>query len=305
MTKGVWLIKLFGVPIIIGVVCGFLLPGFAFGFAPVASGILFALLYITLVDLDLRPRKVSSVALIEGMSIVLFSYFLIPVCLILMTRLLAIDARIETSLILAAMAPFALVAPMFAHNCGGKAALSLWQVLISMILCPFFIPFILWISQSEMPVFVRPLVLYLGVISLGPYLLGLMTQKIFPHFTQRIGRHKSMMASILLAILIYVLFGSAVHKWDAWHSPGLIAGIVFFHIFSDFVLFFLTFYILRKSLGRENAMTYAVTLGMKNMAIPAGLLLAYDPSMAFIPALGFVVHAFFFNFLGLRKGLCH
>ena len=157
----------------------------------------------------------------------------------------------------------------------------------------------LLLTRDEMPIFVRPLVLYLAVISLGPYLLGLATKKFIPKLSTKIRPVKSSLASVLLAILVYVLFGSAVHKWDAAHSSQLIIAVVIFHIFSDFVLFYLSYYFFKRSLGAENAVTYAVTLGMKNMAIPAGLLLAYDPSMAFVPALGFIVHAFFFNFLGL------
>lgn len=299
MTKGEWLIKLFGLPVIIGVILGLILPGFAFSFAPIASGLLFALLYVTLIDIDLMPKKMNSESILEGLSMITLSYLLIPILVVVVARLMSLEMRLETALILSAMAPFALVAPMFAHNCGGLARLSLWQVLLSMVLCPLLIPMMMMLTSEEMPVFVRPLVLYLTVISIGPYLLGLATQKLLPQLCVRITPYKSALASLLLAVLVYVLFGSAVHKWDASHSSLLIVAVILFHIISDFVLFYLSYYLFRRALGPERAVTYAATLGMKNMAIPAGLLLAYDPSMAFVPALGFVVHAFFFNFLGL------
>ncbi len=302
MTKGECLIKLFGLPVIIGVILGHLLPGFAFQFAPVASGILFALLFVTLIDIDLRPRKIESSSLVEGLSIVIFSYILLPTIFLVIGKVMGLEERILISILLTTMAPFALVAPLFAANCGGKPAVALWQVLISMLLCPLLIPFMMWTTGFEMPVFIRPLVLYCTVISAGPYFLGLLFQLILGERVKVISKYKSTVASVLLSILVYVLFGSAVNKWEQLsHSSTLIVWLLLLHILSDFGVLYFVHYLLRGSLGKELSRTYAITMGMKNMAIPAGLLLAYDPSMALVPALGFVIHAFFFNYLGLRK----
>lgn len=301
MTKGVCLIKLFGLPVIIGVILGNLLPGFAFRFAPVASAILFALLFVTLIDIDLKPKKVSASSLVEGLAIIIFCYILLPTIFLVVGSLLGLETRILTAILLTTMAPFALVAPLFCQNGGGKPVTSLWQVLISMVLCPILIPFMMWASGLEMPVFIKPLVLYLSVISAGPYLLGLICQLIFGDKLKSFSKYKSSVASILLAVLVYVLFGSAVSKWEVIsHSKTLIWWLLVLHIISDFGVLYFVHFLLRRSLGETLSRTYAITMGMKNMAIPAGLLLAYDPSMAFIPALGFVVHAFFFNYLGMR-----
>lgn len=300
MTKGVLIIKLFGLPVIAGVILGHLYPGFAFSFAPIASALLFLLLLITLIDIDLRPRKVKLESLIEGTSIIGLAYILIPLLLVTALKLLNLDQRLTTSLLLTSMAPFALVAPLFAANAGGKPAVALWQVLISMILCPILIPLILYVSGIDMPVFIKPLVLYLVIISAGPYILGLACQFIFKERLSIFSKYKSSIASVLLALLVYVLFGSAVSKWDSWNSTSLTMSILAFHFLCDFGLCYISYYFLKRFVGEELSATYAVTLGMKNMAIPAGLLLAYDPSMTFVPALGFVVHALFFNFLGIR-----
>jgi len=300
MSKRRLLIKLFGIPVILGVILGHLLPGFAFNFAPIASGLLFVLLYVTLIDIDLRPRRIELSSLVEGLSILSFSYVLIPLFLVLTVRILGLEERLATALFLSSMAPFALVAPLFVSNAGGRPATSLWQVLISMIFCPIIIPLMLLASGIAMPVFIKPLIFFLVATSFGPYLLGLATQLIFKERLRAFSKYKSSVASLLLAMLVYVLFGSAVSKWNNWHAPELTLGILSFHLLSDFGLLYLTYYFLRQQLGKELSVTYAITLGMKNMAIPAGLLLAYDPSMAFVPALGFVVHAFFFNYLGLR-----
>ncbi len=301
MTKGACLIKLFGLPVIIGVILGHLLPGFAFNFVPIASGILFVLLFVTLIDIDLKPSKVTLSALVEGLSIIIFSYVLIPLFFVVMGRILQLETRLLTAILLTTMAPFALVAPLFAANCGGRPAPALWQVLISMILCPVLIPLMLWVSGLEMPLFIKPLVLYLTVISAGPYLLGLICQLIFKDSLKRVSKYKSSVASVLLALLIYILFGSAVGKWEmVAESTHLLWWLLLLHVLSDFGLLYFVHFLLRRPLGLELSRTYAITMGMKNMAIPAGLLLAYDPSMALVPALGFVVHAVFFNYLGIR-----
>lgn len=286
---------------IIGVILGHLLPGFAFNFVPVASGILFILLFVTLIDIDLKPKKVGLAAIVEGLSIIIFSYVLIPILFVLMGRILGLETRLLTAILLTTMAPFALVAPLFAANGGGRPAPALWQVLISMVLCPIFIPLMLWVSGLEMPVFIKPLVLYLAVISAGPYILGLVCQLIFKNSLAKFSKYKSSIASVLLAFLIYILFGSAVSKWETLaEATNMVWWLLFLHLISDFGILYLVHFFLRRPLGLELSRTYSITLGMKNMAIPAGLLLAYDPSMAFVPALGFVVHAVFFNFLGVR-----
>ena len=82
---------------ILGVILGNFLPGFAFNFAPIASTLLFALLFVTLVDIDLKPKHVGADALVEGVSMLIFGYLAVPLLILVLVRVSGVDSRLAAA----------------------------------------------------------------------------------------------------------------------------------------------------------------------------------------------------------------
>jgi predicted Na+-dependent transporter len=283
----------------VGIVLGFLGPGVAFEMAPVAAYLLFFLLAVTMIDIKLNYSLIPKLSF-DIISLSAISFFLVPILTYYFCVFFGLSERITAAFVVSSLAPYAIVAPLFIEKLKIDGGTSILLIILSMIICPFVIPWLLpMIGGASLVIHTKPLFLFLIIISIGPLLFATFFQKINPTLVKKVAVYKHFIASGLLALLIYALFGSAIHTWHRHANLENWLLVLGFHLVLDFGLFFILVICFKKFFSANLNLTYSLTLSMRNMAIPASLLLAYDPEFAFVPAFGFIIHAFYFNFLGI------
>jgi len=107
---------------------------------------------------------------------------------------------------------------------------------------------------------------------------------------------------LAIAVLAFIYLGASVSKLNLNYTSGKeLAGVMVILFFQDFGVYFLSKIILNQLFESDKAESLAVSLSMKNLAVSGAILLFYDPKASLASALGFFVHALFFNFLAVKK----
>jgi bile acid:Na+ symporter, BASS family len=249
-----------------------------------------------------QVRKLSARLRDIGIGLIA-AYGLFPVLLWITAGALLEDQQFLYGFVFSTLCPIAMVAPYFSRLHSGDAELAMLLVLVSMLLCPLLIPIVLTFGFStSVSLNLVPLTRYMLLLIIVPMALGGLIAVFLPRVRQWIGRLEAPINSLMLGLLMFALFGTAVGKLNMSYTPVFeIASLLFLVLLQDFGVLFATRFLVGKRVGKGTGTALMVSLCMKNVAIAAGVLLVYDPRASFAPALALFAHAILFTFLSLTR----
>jgi predicted Na+-dependent transporter len=229
------------------------------------------------------------------MLLLLFGFF--PVVQTAVAALVLADRDQVFGVALASLAPPALVVPMFLRRLKGDVSLGVAMVVAATLICPFvLVPMLRLLGFGDIYFDPATTSEYLALLTIVPVLCGFLFSGLFPRAKKSLLAHGAWLNSILLGTLMFILVGSALNHAPLrmWAHGGLIP-LTAILVWMDFGVYFTV-----RWLWDETA---ALILSSRNFAIPASLLLFFEPRAALAPAIGLAVHAVFFQWLMVKKSL--
>ena len=295
--------RYFGIPILIAITLGLMFPYTAIEMTPYVIVFLFILMFNAGLGMDWEKfRQIPG--RIGQLSIGLILLFIIfPVLQWLLAIFLISDQQYIYGLVFASLCPVALVAPHFSRLHETDTEIAYLLVLSSMILCPIVAPAVLYLLFStSLSINIVPLARYMIILTVLPMLLSFIVTRFMPKLCSRLAPLDAFINIGALSVIIFSLFGTATGRIGFNYLDTkdilMMLGLAFIQ---DFGIFFIARYFLKQHFNNHIAEAMAISIGMKNVAIAAGILLVYDPRASIAPAMVFIAHAFFFTYLGRRR----
>ena len=288
------MIKFFGLPIACAFIAGIFFPYVALNLSSFAFAILFLMMIFAWFEVKLSTLK-NALDYKAEIGVGLFFHFIyFPLMQWLIASYTITDQSFRMGLLLASLCPVAIVAPQFSRMHQASATLSYIFMLITMLLFPFTI----YMFEA---IHLRPLIIDMAILIIAPAIVGITLKTFFPKLTSGIQKRASLINMVGISFLAFTYMGASVAKLNTnyipWKDYTFVTLLV---IFQDFGIYFIARFLFGKIFNRENADALAISIGMKNFALAGGLLLFYDPKASLASAIGFLVHAFFFNYLALK-----
>lgn len=296
MVNG-FITKYFGAGIGITILLALLLPYPALQLHPLATPLLFLLMFIAGLCMD---WKRANIILKRPMGIVagnIVLYGVAPMSVYVLSRLLLTDEQYIYGVIFASLTPTAIVAPFFTGLLKGDKELSFGILVSSMLISPLLIPALLVLYAGD-AIQTPALLLFKDIVLLVPLplLLAFFVKVFFKQISSVVENNAPALNFVFLSLLIFILFGVSLQKMQFSYGLGgelLLILLIFF--IQDFGLLALSrFLFLPWSQDKEKT-AILLSGSMKNIAIAAGILLLYDPRAALAPGIGFIAHAFLFT----------
>ncbi len=295
--------KVFGVPIIVAIVLGFLFPYQALVLIPLGFAFLFLLMIwagLTVEWARLKNLRGRSKDVLVGL---LLLYLFFPSLQWVLAKLLVTDQQYLFGLLFASLTPAAIVSPFFTRLLNGDEELSFLLMIVSMIICPVVVPPLLrLLAGSSIAFEMRSLAGFLTILVSVPLLISYLISRYLQGLRRLLLPHMGLLNMLTLSVLIYIFFGNAVGRFNLNYSSALMLGKILFLVFvQDFGVLFVSRFFLVAYYDNRRLNALATTLSMKNVAIAAAVLLYYDPRAALPPAIAFIAHACLFNFIPLAR----
>ncbi len=293
----------FSAPIIIAMVLGWFFPYQAYllsldVFIPLFLLSFFSGLLVDLKKLKQLKTKVKPIALT-----LIISFFLIPAVQYILARLFLSNYILIYGVLVAALSPVAIVAPMFTQWHKGDAELSLSLFFISTCLFPAVLLFALpLVNFNQWHFDLIPVIKFASIISILPLIISLFFLKFFKNFSNFLKGQIPWVNSLLLAVIVFTLFGNIQHKVNIHYlNYSELIPLLFIMIVPDFGVYVLSQKFLNSYFTPFTKNAISISLSMKNLALSAGILLGHAPLASLPLALGFVVHSIFFGYLFVSK----
>jgi predicted Na+-dependent transporter len=280
-------------------------PYAAIEMSPYGIVFLFILMFNAGLGMDWKKFHRTSGRLGQLSTGLILLFFIFPLLQWLLAIFLISDQQYIYGLVFTSLCPVALVAPHFSRLHHTDAEIAYLLVLFSMILCPIIAPAILYLLFStSLSINILPLARYMIILTVLPMLLSFAVTRFMPKLCSRILPFDAFINIGALSVLVFSLFGTAAGRIGFSYLDMkdilMLLGLVFFQ---DFGIFFIARHFLKQYFNDRIALAMAMSMGMKNVAIAAGILLIYDPRSSLVPALAFIAHAFFFTYLGRQRFL--
>jgi predicted Na+-dependent transporter len=227
----------------------------------------------------------------------LFVFF--PIVLINAAEMCIGDINYLFGYALSCLAPTAFVAPFFCKLHGADTKDSILHIFASTLLFPLaMFVYLTYLLPSGHYVDVKSVVSLLLLITFLPMVLGLGVSKLLPVARRHLLPWNGLLNSVILGALMFILCGSSFNKLRLSHlmEPDIISVIILLLVL-DFGVYYIMRYFAASWLDRSRAQALSISVSLRNLAIPAGLLLSFQPKAAIVPALGLVIHAVFFQWL--------
>ncbi len=297
--------RYFGIPILIAISLGLIFPYTAIELSPYGIVFLFILMFNAGLGMDWKKFRNTTGRTRQISTGLLLLFIFFPLVTWLLAILLVSDQQYIYGLVFASLCPVALVAPHFSRLQGADAEIAYLLVLFSMVLCPVVVPALLYLFfSSSLSINIVPLARYMIILTVLPMLLSYAVTRFLPGLCSRIVKYDATINITSLSVLIFSLFGTAAGQIGFSYLDTREIFILLALVFiQDFGVYFTARYFLMKHFNKQVAEAMAISLGMKNVAIAAGILLVYDPRASIAPALAFIAHAFFYTYLGRRGRL--
>lgn len=284
--------RFFSLPIVIGIAAGVVFPYQSLNLIWASSIFLVFILVINVLEAGSSLTAAFDKDSRTGFAIALTTLFvLLPAIQTAFASALLRDRDYVFGIAMASMAPPALVIPLFLRLNRGHVEVGVAFVILATLLCPvILIPMIRLMGISESFMDTTALFYYLLPTTALPVASALLIRRLFPTAVRKLLTRAGPLNSFALGALMFILVGSAFHHLPirTWRSPDLIT-IFAMMVWMDFGVYFLM-----RWLWNDTA---AIMLATRNFAVPANLLLFFDPKAALPSAVGLIVHAVFFQWL--------
>jgi predicted Na+-dependent transporter len=207
----------------------------------------------------------------------------------------------RAGIVFASFMPVAMVAPYFSARSGADARLSFKVMFLSMFAAPLLAPAALTLFGASLPIRAMPLILSLGLFISVPTGARWCMGRWWPRAEKALTKYLWLANAVCLAALVFVIVGAAQMRINL-HYVGwpTILALVALAFTQDFGAYFLARGVTRPLLNSEASESLAISVGMKNVAVSAGVMYFYWPQAALPSVLGFVAHACYFTWLETR-----
>jgi len=298
------LLKLFSLPILVGIGFGVVFPYQSMSLIWLSSILLFLLLFLNTLAIEVGQVRLS---LSQNWSPSLLALFLIfglfPLILAAAARLLLKDQDFAFGLVVSALAPCALVNPFFARLRGGDAPLSLVHVILSTLACPFLtLPMLKALGFESVYLDFNYTLLYLASLTILPVGVSLLVARAWPTIQKKMAPALPPLNSLILAMLMFILVGSSLSRVPVrFLSQSDFLVLIAFYLLMDFGFYWGVKYSGRLFFNAATSETLALSVASRNFAVSASLMLFFHPKAALPSAVGLMIHALFFQWLVWRK----
>lgn len=294
--------KYFGLGVAAAIVLAFIFPYAAVSLHPLATVFLFAMMFLSGFTIEwdkLKDLRKYSREVILGNILI---FVVIPFLMFLMAKTLLTNDLYIYGILFAALCPAAIIAPFFTGILKGDRELSFLILVSSSLISPFIIPPVLnFVAGDYLNISTTLLFKEILIFVPLPLVCAFLTKKYFKNADGFFTKSLPILNFVLLALLIFILFGVSMTKLDFNYIQLKELGIFLLIAFVQDFGFLLFLGPLNKSLqNTEKTVALFNSVSMKNIAIASTILLLYSPKAAIAPAMGFVAHAFLFTPLILR-----
>jgi predicted Na+-dependent transporter len=294
------MIRLFSAPIFCGIVLGILFPYQSLSLIWVSSILLFLLLFLNTLAVDRSKLLILPRPHILQAGAAQFLIFVGgPLLLTALASLSLRDPDFIFGVAVGSLAPCALVNPFFARHRGGNVEISLWNVLISTLLCPLAtVPMLNLLGLDTVYIQSRFLWVYLLALTSLPVILSFALATLAPRLGRALRPALPTANSLILALLMFILVGSSLNRVPLrlLLNQDFYAMAALF-VFADFGLFLILRVVAPWFMDQPAAESFALSVSTRNFAVSASLMLFFHPKAALPSALGLIVHCLFFQYL--------
>lgn len=289
--------KYFGAGVLVAIILAFFFRYTAYSFSPYSLFLLFILMFLSGFNLDWKKLKNVTTNPKPIVLTNLLIFLVIPLVILLLSRLLLTDEAYIYGAVFSALTPTAAVAPFFANVLKSDKELSFVALISSMILSPFVIPPLLTLFVGGY-LHISSSLIFKDILILVPLpiLLAALVKKFLPFIFNFLKNFLPVLNFLILSFLIFIQFGSSFNRLPLnYVDTRNIVGLIIIGFVQDFFLVLFLKPIIDFVKDKEVAVSILISSSMKNIAIASTILLLYSPKAALAPAIGFIAHSFLFT----------
>ncbi|MEQ1722245.1 MAG: hypothetical protein ABL930_03655 [Pseudobdellovibrio sp.] len=298
--------KFWGLPIILGLVLAIVYPYPAFQLNTVIYFLLFSIMFFTSLIYDFSNNNFSSKNLAYIFLFLFFGFLLMPAVQWFLSQFMVQDHALQQGLFYASLSPIAIVAPHLVKLKNGKDSLSYQLMWLTTFMSPLLLLLMsLLFSPQHIDINLYSYIKDLAFLCFFPILLSSIFKKIIKKenvYIQNIKKYLPSLNFICIGLLSYTLMGTMLVKvgFSAISYRDLFA-VLLLALIQDFGTYLFAKFILPENSDPTLKKTLMISISIKNVALTAGLLLFYQPKMAFAAAAGLLAHALFFIYLSFNS----
>lgn len=279
-------VLLFPVLILLGGLCGMLVPQAFVGFSgwinPLLMVIMFCMgLTLTLPDFALVFK--NPLPVLGGVTA---QFILMPSMGWLVATLLQLEPALAAGLILVGCAPGGTASNVVSYLARGNVALSVAMTSVSTLLAPLLTPALaLWLAGQYMPVDAGSMAVSVIKIVLIPVVLGIVLRMLFNQFVAKIGGVLPWLSVLAITFVVTVIVAGSA---QTILTAGLLVLVaVILHNALGLALGYAMGVLLR--VPEASRRTIAIEVGMQNSGLAGGLAKQYFSPEAALPGAVFSV----------------
>ncbi len=279
-------VLLFPALILLGGLCGMLLPQAFLGFAgwinPLLMVIMFCMgLTLTLPDFSLVVK--NPLPVLGG---VVAQFVVMPTMGWLVAKLLHLDPALAAGLILVGCAPGGTASNVVSYLARGNVALSVAMTSVSTLIAPALTPFLaLWLAGQYMPVDAGSMAVSVVQIVLIPVILGLVLRMLLNRWVLKVTGVLPWISVIAITFVVTIIVAGSA---QAILTAGLLVLVaVILHNGLGLLLGYGVGVLMR--VPEDARRTMAIEVGMQNSGLAGGLAKQYFTPEAALPAAVFSV----------------
>lgn len=293
--------NIFGIAVALGLALGMLFPYAALTLSTYAYVFLFLLMFFAGFPVERNRAGGETRAVVLGL---LLTFVAVPLLQGALAWAFIPQEAFRAGVVFASFMPVAMVAPYFCARVGADARLSFKVMFISMFAAPLIAPAALMLFGASLPIRAMPLALSLGLFISVPTGARWCMGRWWPRAENALKEYLWLTNAACLSALVFVIVGAAQMRINLHYVgwPTLVA-LLALAFTQDFGAYFLARAVTRPLLSYEASESLAISAGMKNVAVSAGVMYFYWPQAALPSVLGFVAHAFYFTWAENRAAL--
>ena len=205
----------------------------------------------------------------------LAQFALMPLIAYVLIKVFALNPELAVGVILVGTCPGGTASNVITYMAKGDVALSVGMTIVSTIFAPFLTPLFTQIYIGEM-VDVNILDMFFSIVKvvLIPIILGLLVNKFFGNFTQKIVKLLPAVSTLAIATIVAAVVSASSEKLlNALNTSALIIVVVILHNLCGFAAGYAVGKLLK--LQDPKCRALSIEVGMQNSGLAAGLAAAH------------------------------
>ena len=195
-------------------------------------------------------------------------YTIMPLLAFILSYLFHLDTALTAGVVLVGTCPGGTASNVITYLSKGDSAFSVCMTSVNTLLAPFLTPIITYfILQTSVSVDIKTLFSGIITIVLVPIILGIIINKFFYKFSQKIA---GILPSVSVFAICAVLASIVSHNAKMIYSSGI---VIFVVVVLHNILGYLSGFFIAKTLNMNNAKikAFSIEIGMQNSGLASGL----------------------------------